>query len=245
VIWFVIPAYDEAANVPPLMAALMPRARHLGARVVFVDDGSTDGTGDAIEAGGGDRPPAVLRHQRNCGLGAALQTGLAAALGDAADGDAIVTLEADTTSNLDDLPRMLDLLDRGHDVVLASMWAPGGGATGISRRRAWASRSVSLAFRLLGGPRDVHTLTSLYRAYRAGALRRASEAYGGRLVRETGFAASLELLLRLHNTGARVAEVPTVNDWTGRRGSSKMSLRPTLPAYLRLMAAQLSGAMRP
>ena len=41
---FVIPAYNEAENIPRLLADLAPVARELGARVIIVDDGSTDGT---------------------------------------------------------------------------------------------------------------------------------------------------------------------------------------------------------
>ena len=71
---------------------------------------------------------------------------------------------------------------------------------------------MSLAFRAAGGPREVHTLSSLYRVYRAGALRRLAPEPGRPLVREPGFAASVELLLALHEVGATVAEVATVND---------------------------------
>jgi len=88
-------------------------------------------------------------------------------------------------------------------------------------------------------------LSSLYRVYRAGTLRRAAETYGYLLVREPGFAANVELLLKLYNAGASVAEVPTVNDWSRRLGSSKMNLRPTLLAYGRLMAAHLVGRIQP
>jgi dolichol-phosphate mannosyltransferase len=111
--------------------------------------------------------------------------------------------------------------------------------------RLAASRSVSNAFRYVGGLRDVHTLSSLYRVYRAGTLRRAADTYGYLLVREPGFAANVELLLKLYNAGAKVAEVPTVNDWSRRLGASKMNLRPTVMAYGRLMAAHLVGRIQP
>ena len=104
---------------------------------------------------------------------------------------------------------------------------------------------VSGTFRVLGDLREIHTLSSLYRVYRAGTLRRAAETYGYLLVREPGFAANVELLLKLYAAGARVAEVPTVNDWSTRKGSSKMKLRPTALAYLRVMIAHLAGRIQP
>ena len=242
---FVIPAFNERENIPRLMSELGPVAGELGARIIFVDDGSTDGTTEAIEEARDGLHLTVVRHDRNLGLGTAINTGLRAALGEAQDEDAIVTLEADNTSDLADLPRMLERFDAGADVVLASVYAPGGKIVGVAPWRLAASRSVSSAFRYAGGLREVHTLSSLYRVYRAGMLRRAADTYGYLLVREPGFAANVELLLKLYNAGAVVTEVPTVNDWSRRMGVSKMNLRPTVLAYGRLMAAHLVGRIQP
>lgn len=242
---FVIPAYNEVENIPSLMADLAPRARDLGARVIFVDDGSSDGTAEAIESHSDGLHLAIVRHEVNRGLGTAINSGLRAALGEAQDDDAIVTLEADNTSNLDDLPRMLELFAEGRDIVLASVYAPGGAILGVAGWRLAASKAVSNTFRYIGGLREIHTLSSLYRVYRAGTLRRAADTYGYLLVREPGFAANVELLLKLYNAGASVAEVPTVNDWGRRLGQSKMSLRPTVEAYGRLAAAHLIGRIQP
>jgi dolichol-phosphate mannosyltransferase len=245
VIRFVIPAYNEAENIPNLMADLAPRARELGARIIFVDDGSKDGTYEAIMAHREDLHLAVVRHPVNRGLGTAINSGLRAALGESHDGDAIVTLEADNTSDLDDLPAMLAKFNQGSDVVLASVYAPGGRIVGVAPWRLAASKAVSNSFRYAGGLKEIHTLSSLYRVYRAGTLRRAAETYGWLLVREPGFAANVELLLKLYNAGATVSEVATVNDWSRRLGASKMNLKPTVMAYGRLMAAHIVGRIQP
>ncbi len=242
---FVIPAYNERENIPRLMADLGPVARDLGARVIFVDDGSTDGTSEEIEAHRDGMHLAIVRHGVNRGLGTAINSGLRAALGESHDDDAIVTLEADNTSDLSDLPAMLERFAEGNDVVLASVYAPGGRILGVAPWRLTASKAVSNVFRYAGRLQELHTLSSLYRVYRAGTLRRAAETYGYLLVREPGFAANVELLLKLYNAGAQVVEVPTVNDWSRRLGTSKMSLRPTVLAYGRLMAAHLVGRIQP
>jgi dolichol-phosphate mannosyltransferase len=242
---FVIPAYNEAENIPRLLADLGPRARDLGARIIIVDDGSTDGTFEAIEKHRGDLHLAVVRHPTNRGLGTAINSGIRAALGEAQDDDAIITLEADNTSDLDDLPAMLARYEEGYDIVLASVYAPGGRIVGVAPWRLAASKLVSNSFRYVGGLRQIHTLSSLYRIYRASTLRRAADTYGYLMVREPGFAANVELLLKLYNSGATVAEVATINDWSRRAGVSKMNLKPTVLAYGRLMAAHLVGRIQP
>src|SRR5206468_6785393 len=80
----VIPAYQAAATLGAVVAGARTTAP-----VYVVDDGSTDGTGD----GGRGTGATVLTHATNRGKGAALATGIAAAL--AGDADVIVTIDAD------------------------------------------------------------------------------------------------------------------------------------------------------
>ena len=234
-IYLVIPAYDEAPNVERLFGQLVPVVSDLGARVLVVDDGSTDGTGDLIRRAAGALDVRVIVHEENKGLGTAIETGLAAALEEARDDDIVVTLEADGTSDLDDLPAMLSRLQEGFDVVLASVHAPGGRLIGVARWRVLASKAASLVVRRAAGLRGVHTVSAVYRGYRVAALRRAAELYGTDLIRERGFAVNVELLLKLTTCGATICEVPTTNDWTQRLGASKLQTGKTLRAYARVL----------
>jgi dolichol-phosphate mannosyltransferase len=245
VIWLVIPAYNEADNVRLLIDRLRPVVGELGARVVFVDDGSTDETVEAIRRYAVGLDCVIVRNRRNGGVGVALNSGIRHVLESADDDDAIVTLEADNTSDLNDLPKMLARFEEGYDVVLASVYAPGGKLLGVSPVRIFLSRAVSDTFRVVGGLRHIRTLSSLYRVYRAGVVRRAAETYGWLLVREPGFAASVELLLKLYHAGATTAEIPTTNDWRQRKGHSKLRLTPTIIAYFRVAVAHLAGRIQP
>src|SRR5689334_21084470 len=110
----VIPCYNEAANAGVLEREFMPVVAQLRAtrrtEVLFVDDGSTDGTGDLLSARFGSDPELrVLRHDGNRGLGAALRTGF-----NAARGEIIVTTDSDATYDFSLIPL---LLDRLHDSV--------------------------------------------------------------------------------------------------------------------------------
>lgn len=74
-------AFDEEENIGPVLGELVEwlRENEPGAEVIFVDDGSRDGTAEAAEAALAALPHVVLRHERNLGIGAALKTGVVAA----------------------------------------------------------------------------------------------------------------------------------------------------------------------
>src|SRR5438132_2228102 len=125
---FVVPAYNEEANIARLLADIEARPilyAHARSRVIVVDDGSSDATAEIVAAYPGPLPLQLVRLHRNQGPGAAFRAGFAAALAECTDGAFVVTLEADTTSDLDALPQMLARARGGAELVLASVHAGG------------------------------------------------------------------------------------------------------------------------
>lgn len=237
---FVVPAFNEADNLPRLLADLetRPALFPAGSRVIIVDDGSADGTAELAESHEGQITVEVVRMGTNQGPGAAFRAGFAAALSHVeADEEALViTLEADTTSNLDSLPTMLGQARTGAHVVLAA-WK----MVNVSAKRRLLSRGAGFVIRRMLGV-DAHTVSSFYRVYRASALRSASDHYGDKLIRESGFACKAEILAKLNAMHMTVAEVDVELDSTRRVGESKMPIAKTIVAYWRLMARQLVAA---
>jgi len=235
---FVVPAYDEERNLPRLLLDLeaRPGLWH-GGRVIVVDDGSKDGTAAVAGAHPGELPVEVISMGTNQGPGRAFDRGFRRALEVAPEDGFVVTLEADTTSDLDALGNMLELARGGADVVLASTHAPGGGLSNVGFFRRVLSRTASYAIRRTSGV-DARTVSTFYRVYRASILRAGYAQHGELLVRERGFACKAELLFKLARLGARLEEVPVVIDWSQREGESKMRVLPTAAAYVRLMTRQ-------
>jgi len=231
---FVVPAYNEAENLPRLLAELESRPQYFphGSRLIVVDDGSADGTAELAERYAGPLPVEVLRLGVNQGPGAAFRAGFAAALASCGPEAFVVTLEADTTGDLAALAEMIERAAAGADVVLAD-WVM---VDVAPLRRALSKGAALIVRRLLG--LEARTVSSFFRVYRASALRRASERYGDELIRESGFACKAELLAKLAHLGVRIDEVPVALDTSRRVGRSKMPILRTIVAYWRMVVRQ-------
>jgi len=141
-----VPARNEAENVPELVARVDRTFNALGLRdgageMVLVVDGSTDGTG-AIADGLAEQYPflRVVHHRRNLGLTAALRTGFRVVRG-----DVVLFLPADLESDPEtDVPLLLGKLDEGYDVVA-------GWRQGRKEGKVFASGIYNTVSRLLFG----------------------------------------------------------------------------------------------
>jgi len=112
-----IPVYNEAASLPKLVSVLRQVLSDMGCdyEVIFVNDGSTDGSLQVLREGAGsDHRIKVLSFGRNFGHQAAITAGL-----DFAQGDAVVVMDADLQDPPELLPEMVELFKKGFDVVSA------------------------------------------------------------------------------------------------------------------------------
>jgi glycosyltransferase involved in cell wall biosynthesis len=136
----VIPTLNEAENLPHILPGLS-----LDYEVIIVDGGSNDGTTAVAEQ---LRPSARIIEQTRRGKGNALTCGFAAARG-----EIIVTLDADGSAKIDEIPRFVDALLAGADFAKGSRFLGDGGSADITRIRRLGNRSLSGLVNLLFGTR--------------------------------------------------------------------------------------------
>ena len=209
---FLIPCYNELEGIPQLCTRLrqiLPQLTQEGPiEFLFVDDGSTDGTGAAIRKEAEGLPFRIAVHEANRGLGAALRTGFAAS-----KGEEVVTMDSDCTYDPLDALDLLRVLRQGNDVVTGSPYHPHGEVVGVVPWRLVISKTLSYLYWAFL-PVRLYTYTSCFRAYRSAVMPvlRADS---------NGFLAVTQLLVSAILQGYRVAEVPA--RLTSRRfGQSKI-----------------------
>jgi dolichol-phosphate mannosyltransferase len=246
VISFVLPAYDEEANLPALLEKIAQTMETTGRpwRVVAVNDGSRDGTAGILEAYAQRLPVEVVVHPVNLGLKRTILDGLRYTVDHGADGDIVVSLDSDNSHEPSRAPAMIALIEQGRDVVVASRYRPGAAEVGLSFPRSFLSRTVNLLLQLLLPIPGIRDYSCGYRAYRVELLRKVFDRYGERVAEAETFAAMAEILLKAGSVGARAGEVPLVLRYDQKRGGSKMKVMATIIDYLRMIARLAPGWRR-
>jgi dolichol-phosphate mannosyltransferase len=235
--WLILPTYNEAENIKPIVLAAgqvlaAAVARHStstathgsgeGFRVLVVDDGSPDGTGEiADELSAEHRWVEVLHRAEKNGIGPAYLAGFRHALYHGAG--YVMEMDSDFSHDPADLARLLEATDWGSpggaDLALGSRYVPGGGVTDWGLLRRLVSEGGSTYARWVLGL-QVHDLTGGFKCFRREVL----EAIHFDGVRSQGYAFQVELTYRAVRAGFRVVEVPIVFR-DRQRGQSKMSWR--------------------
>ncbi len=240
-IFVIFPAYNEERVIRPTLLALAAamRGREAEYRAVLVDDGSTDRTiaeaEGAVADTGGTLPLAIMRHERNRGLGAGLRTGIYGCLDQARDEDVIVTLDADNTHPPALIPELVRRLEGGYDLAIASRYRHGSAVRGVPGYRRALSDVGRLVFQGLCPIPGVRDYTCCFRAFRVPILKRARLVYGDDLCTARGFEAVMDLLLRLRPLGVRVTEMGFELDYGERVGQSKMKVLKTIRTTVGLL----------
>ncbi len=232
----ILPAFNEVDSLPPLLNRLAELASEMANPMVawVVDDGSEDGTAQAARCEVGKLDVRLVRHSVNMGLGQALHTGLRSVIEAAQDNDVAVVMDADDTHDVRLIPHMIERIQQGDRIVIASRFVKGGDDRTAPRFRRFLSRGAAIVFRGLFPLEGFKDFTSGYRAYSVELLRNASTYWGQRLIEERGFACMVELLLKLRHWKPGISEVPLVLRYDRKQGTSKLRLWRTIRQYIKL-----------
>ncbi len=227
----VIAAYNEQDNIEELTRRLDGVLRGLTAtdsEIIFVVEGP-DSTREILERLSTELGRIrILYTEKQSGLGSAFRRGFAAV---APDADLVLTMDADLNHEPEEIPRLLEEIQRRDlDVLVGSRFIAGSRNEGIP---LWKWVLSILMNRLIASLFDVEIRdkTSGFRIYRAEALRRLTG------YRNNDFAFLAEMLITATDEGLRIGEAP-IHFTFRTRGESKMSIPKTSRSYLILLRSR-------
>jgi len=207
-----IPAYNEELTI----AKVILKARRHVDKVIVCDDGSTDMTAEIAEACGAE----VIRHERNMGKGAAIQSLFRRVRGETAD--IIVTLDADGQHDPDEIPLLINtMIETGADIVIGSRFLSKETMSKVPTARRIGNRILNVVTSV----NNVTDTQSGFRAYSRKAIESIQPA-------EMGFAVDSEILYKASELGLKIIEVPTGVEYKVPRPSKSGAVLHALDVLL-------------
>ena len=232
-----IPTYNESIAIVELLNKLTALHNVRDFDVVVLDDNSPDKTADIVDSMSLEWVN-VLRRPGKAGLGAAYRAGFAHVLA-MHKYSKIVTMDADGSHRVEDLPAMLDATDAPLSITLGTRWMPGGSVVNWPKSRQLLSKSGTRYARIaLGIP--LNDLTGGFRVYSALLL----SALNLEDMTATGYCFQIEMAMASELAGAQMIEVP-ITFVERINGVSKMSRAIVIEALWQTTLWGLARRLRP
>ena len=222
----VLPAYNEEEALTHFLGEIVETLTdaNFEHEVIVVDDGSADRTAEVVRDASLSMPVRLIQHEQNQGLAAAIRTGLTAGAEAGEPNDVVVTMDADRTQRPEAILLMLEKIQSGCDLVIASRYRPGASVIGVPWHRNLLSLGGRALFQTLFPTKGVRDYTSGARAYRVSLLQAMIERFGDNLVSEEGFSCMVDVLLKARSMRPQFGEVPLNLRYDYKPGLSKMSV---------------------
>ena len=226
-----LPTYNERENLEAMIEALGGVLDTATDRVLVIDDGSPDGTGEIADRLAKEHSwVSVLHREAKEGIGPAYIAGFRRALDEGAE--LVLEMDCDFSHDPADVPRLIEAAADA-DLVLGSRYAPGGGTANWGLVRRVISRGGSLYAQVILGLR-IRDLTGGFKCFRRAAL----EAIDLDALSAHGYAFQIETTYRIARAGLRVREVP-ITFVERRAGASKMTGSIVAEAMLKVPLLRL------
>ena len=227
----VIPAYNEAARLPVSLTKILDylRARGASYEILVVDDGSSDGTAESARRAGGEAVT-VLRNGSNRGKGYSVRRGMLEARGERR-----LMSDADLSTPIEELDRLMRRMDEGFDIVIASRALPG---ANVEVHQSFLRENMGRLFNVLVQALVLPGLFDTQCGFKLFTAQAALEGFSR--ARLDGFCFDVEVLYAARRRGRRIAEVPVT--WRND-AASRVTLLGGSVAFLDVARIRLRGLL--
>ena len=224
----VIPAHNEQDNLEPLLKDIKEKVEIEDYEIILVDDHSTDDTPQICEQLTKKYPKLkVLRREKGLnGMGYALVDG-----SNKACGEYIIWVMGDRSDKLESINEMIEKLENGFDIVMASRYMPGGSRGELEVDKAMYGSTYTKLAKIFFGI-QVHDITNAFRGFKNGILEELD-------IKSGDFAISPEFAIKSAIKGYKMGEVPTTY-FNRRAGVAKFNIIKMGIRYLSLLSLKFT-----
>lgn len=219
----VLPTYNEAENLEKLVMAVdgIFKKNSWAGEILIVDDNSPDGTGKIADRLQKGYPVVPVHREKKEGLGKAYAEGISRA-----KGGLILMMDADFSHDPEDIPRIVKMIEEGHDMAIGSRYCSGGTVVGKPFYKIVISKVANrLSNLLLGLP--FYDTTDSFRVCR-------KEIFEDMTFESGGNAFLTEITIKAYRKGYKICECP-IRFVERRSGRSKLSLHREIIRYLAMI----------
>jgi dolichol-phosphate mannosyltransferase len=236
-IYILLPAYNEELSFGTLLPKIDDYFKHklqLDYQLIICNDGSSDGTLEILEGYKQSLPLTIINHKINRGLGETSRDLFEKAVELSSDGDIFIRMDCDDTHEPEFIKGMIDKINEGNDVVVASRFVKGGGQEGLEGFRKIISLLANKFMKLFFPIKGLKEYSSGFRAYRADTMKTAIATYGNSFIqlKGLGFTCTLEKMVKLKMLGAKFGEAPFILRYQQKKSESKMVASITTLGYI-------------
>lgn len=238
-IYVLLPAYNEERGIGEVLKKIreMPAKTGKKFRVVVVDDGSKDRTSEVVQGFTDDLDIQLFRFEKNQGVLEVFRKGFGFVVQESRnpEEDICINLDSDDTQDAYAMGEMIQKIEEGADIVIASRFTGFGKMTGVPFIRCVFSYGVSWLMQFVVGIPHVKDYSTFYRAYRVKTLQTGFERYGNRLLEGVGFSVITSFLIKLANHTNRLIEVPHVLHYEAKQSQSGNRIFKTIAGYFKII----------
>ncbi len=239
-IYILLPAYNEEESLDYLLPKIDKAFKEdmkLDYHIIVCDDGSRDKTAKMLKEYSEKLPMTIITHEINRGLGETSRDLFEKAAKISNDDDIFIRMDCDDTHEPQFIPSLLERIEEGCDVVIASRFVEGGGQEGLDGYRSTISKLANLFMKFFFPIKGLKEYSSGFRAYKAKAIKHVIEVFGNNFIqlKGLGFTVTLEKVVKLKIIGAKFGEAPFVLRYDQKRSASKMVSSITTFGYMTLV----------
>ncbi len=234
ILYSYIPCYNEEGNIASLLEAWVAEKEKLAQsgyelRVIPIDDKSRDNTLEIMrEIEKKYDCIHVIAHEVNKNLSGGLNTAINHFHEHGREGDLMSFMDGDYTHRPEFIHSMIEKLNTGLDCVIASRYQEGSTISGVPKNREFLSDAAKVYYSVMLNVPNVRDYTCGYRVYTYNAIKNVKQAFGDEVVTMKSFACMMEILYKVHKSGARFGEVPFNLYYESKLGNSNMRVFKTM-----------------